>query len=60
MSDMNFMFLVGWLVLVFVAGKYMRISRFLGKFSLEYVHFEVPHVQPGGGFSKQLDLQLQG
>ena len=36
-SDISFWF--GWLV--FVAGNYMRTSRFKGKFSLRSVHFEV-------------------
>lgn len=43
-------FWFGRLVLVSVAGKCMRISRFQGKFSLGYVPFEVPQVQPGGEF----------
>ena len=43
-------FWFGWLVLVFVAGRYISINRFKGTFSFGDVHFEVLQVQPGGEF----------
>lgn len=50
-----------WLLLVSVAGNYMRTSTFKGKFGLRSVHFEVPEeVQPGGEFQSAVGSAAPG